>query len=114
RLTASSASSGDFPATSSNNSRIGVRLLLGPCEYRIPQGELFFRRVLDRIEPVSLEAEQVPRLQHMRRQGRGRVDETAARMRDHNPARQQMQPFLQAARQLPVFLVEIFGVADDG
>src|SRR5882724_12062187 len=75
---------------------------------------LFFRRVFDRIEPIGLKAEQVPRLQHMRRERCGAVDEPAARVRYHDPARQQMQPLLQAARQFPVFLVEVFGIADDG
>ena len=50
----------------------------------------------------------------MRRQRRGGIDYAAARMRDHDPPRQQMQALLQAARQLPVLLVEIFGIADDG
>ncbi len=49
----------------------------------------------------------------MWRQRRGGVDQAAARMRNHDPARQQMQPVLQAARQRPVLLVEIFGIADD-
>src|SRR5712675_2232797 len=70
--------------------------------------KLCFRRVLDRVEPVSLEAEKIPRLQHMRGQRRSHVYHAAARMRNHDPARQKMQPVLQAARQLPVFLGEIF------
>ena len=36
-----------------------------------------------------------------------------ARMRDDDPARQQMQLVLDAARQLPVLDVEIFRIADD-
>ena len=32
--------------------------------------KLFFRRVFDRVEAVGLQAQQVPRLQHMRRQRR--------------------------------------------
>ena len=50
----------------------------------------------------------------MRRQRRAGIDDAATRMRDHDPPRQQMQAVLQAARQLPVLLVEIFGIADDG
>ena len=50
----------------------------------------------------------------MRRQRRGRVDHTTARMRNDDPARQQMQPVLQAARQFPILFGEIFGIADDG
>jgi len=42
------------------------------------------------------------------------VDHAAARMRDHDPARQEMQAVLEAAGQFPIFLVEIFGIADDG
>ena len=50
--------------------------------------KLFFRCALDRVEPVGLEPEQVPRLQHMRRQRRGGIDHPAARMRNHDPPRE--------------------------
>src|SRR6476646_5247381 len=80
---------------------------------RESQAKLVFRRVLDGIKPVVFEPKQVPGLQHMRRQWRAGVDHAAARMRDHDPASQQMQPVLQAARQLPVLAVEIFWVAHD-
>src|ERR1700692_2642498 len=57
----------------------------------MPRRQSFLRRVLDRIESVGLETEQVPGLQHMRRQRRAGIDHAAARMRNHDPARQEMQ-----------------------
>ena len=35
-------------------------------------------------------------------------------MRDHDAPRQQMQPVLQAARQIPLLLGEILEITDDG
>src|SRR3954470_7575445 len=75
---------------------------------------LFFRRVLDRIKSGCVEPEQVPRLLHVLRQRRGGVDDAAARMRDDNATREQVQTVLQAAWQLPILDIEIFGIADDG
>src|SRR5262249_9011396 len=84
------------------------------CASRSRATGLLFRRVLDRIKSCCVEAKQVPRLLHVRRQRGARVDHAATRVRDHDAAREQMQPVLQAARQFPVLDVEIFGVADDG
>ena len=64
--------------------------------------ELFLRRFDDRVVARGVEAEQIPRLLHVRRQRRRDVDRAAARMRHHDAARQQMQPVLHAAGQLPV------------
>ena len=50
----------------------------------------------------------------MRRERRGDVDGAAARVRHRDAPRQEVQPVLQAARQIPLLLVEIFGIADDG
>ena len=49
----------------------------------------------------------------MRRQRRGHVDHAAARMRQRDAARQQMQFVLHPARQLPVLDLKIFRIADD-
>jgi hypothetical protein len=48
--------------------------------------------------------------------GRGAVTSTACRCADgdDDPAGEEMQALLDAAGQLPVLDVEIFGVADDG
>src|SRR6218665_3886188 len=70
---------------------------------------LIFRRVFDRVKPVVLEPEEIPRLQHMWRQRRGGVDHTAPRMRDDDAAREEMQAVLQSTGQLPVLDVEVFG-----
>src|SRR5438552_2001441 len=70
----------------------------------------FFRRILDRIEPGGVEPEQIPRLLHMRRQRGADIDQAAARMRDHDPARQQVQPVLDAAGNLPVLLCKILWI----
>src|SRR5690606_22080985 len=97
--TDSCGSSGDGPKPSSSNSRIS--------------GILFFRRIFDRVEAGCLEAEQIPRLQHMWRQRRGHVNSPAPRMGNRYAARQKMQTFLQSARQFPVFNLEIFWIAND-
>src|SRR5262245_56994713 len=75
---------------------------------------LFFRRLDDGIVALDVKAQQVPRLLHVRRQRRGGIDCAATWMRHHDAAGEQMQAVLHAARKLPVFLGEIFRVANDG
>lgn len=58
----------------------------------------FLRCVLDRIETVGFQSKQIPRLQHVGRQGRGGVDHAAAGMRNNDPPRQKMQAILQPTR----------------
>jgi len=85
-----------------------------PHENGNPATCLFVGRVFDRVETVGLQAKQVPRLQHVGWQGRADIDDPAARMGNDDAARQKMKFFLQASGQLPVFPIEIFGIANDG
>src|SRR5262249_13623116 len=80
---------------------------------------LLLRRLDDGVVAVGVEADQIPRLAHVRRQRRRDVDGSAARMRHDDAARHEMQAVLHAPRQLPVLLRKIFwmphgGVADMG
>ena len=59
---------------------------------------------------LVLEAEQVPALAHMRRQRRADVDRAlAARMRQHDPPRQQVQLVLDAAGQFQFWMLKYLG-----
>src|SRR6516164_2433837 len=76
-----------------------------------PGAALLLRRLDDGVVAVGVEADEIPRLAHVRRQRRRDVDSAAARMRHDDAARQEMQAVLHAARQLPVLLREIFRIA---
>src|SRR3954453_19335103 len=98
------------------NTEHKVKDSLGFCAPLPPPRDevsLFLRRVDDRIVARRLEAEQIPGLLHVRRQRRRYVDRAAARMRQRDTAREQTQPVLHPARQLPVLDLEIFRIADD-
>src|SRR6516165_5297420 len=58
---------------------------------------LFLRRLDDGVVAVNVEADEIPRLAHVRRQRRRDVDRAAARMRHDDAARQEMQAVLHAA-----------------
>src|SRR5215208_2552923 len=74
----------------------------------------FLRCVDDRVVAIRLETQQIEALLYVRRQRRGDVDgPSGPRMRDHDSASEQMEPLLEAARQLPVLDVEIFRISDD-
>src|SRR5499427_5544981 len=84
-----------------------------PCKPS-PGGALLLRRLDDGVVAANVEADEIPRLAHVRRQRRRDVDRAAARMRHDDAARHQMQTVLHAARQLPVLLRKIFRIAHDG
>src|ERR1043166_428678 len=69
--------------------------------------------VNDRIVALGVEAQQVPGLLHVRRQRRGDVDGSTARMRYRDTPGQEMQLVLHAAGKLVVLDAEILLVADD-
>src|SRR5215831_11151069 len=75
---------------------------------------LRFRRLDDGIVALGIEADQVPRLPHVRRQRRGDIDHSPARVRHDDATGQEVQAVLHAAGQLPVFLGKILRVTDDG
>src|SRR5262245_34600519 len=79
----------------------------------VQRKRLFLRRLDDGVVALNVEADEIPRLPHVRRQRRGHIDRSTARVRHHDAARQQMQAVLHAARQLPVLLGKIFGIAGD-
>src|SRR6516164_7802854 len=74
-------------------------------------------RTLLRLAPagrLSVEAEEVPALLHVRRQRRGDVERTARRVGNDDPPSVEMQLLLDSAREIPaLFRAEIFGIADD-
>src|SRR5271166_3047966 len=65
---------------------------------RIGSRGSFIGRVLDRIARGRLEAEHVEALLHVLGQRRGHVDDSAARMRQDEPPREQMQFWLDPWR----------------
>src|SRR6218665_2868184 len=63
---------------------------------------------------LHVETEQVPGLHHMRRQRCGNLQAATIRMRNVDMPGMQMQALLDAARKIPVrILDEIFRIADD-
>ena len=94
------------------------------CASRIGScGVSLIGRIQDRIVRGRLEAEHLEALLHMRRQRRGDVDHAAARMRQDQPPREEVQLWFDArrhraqgigARGIVLGAAVIFGVADDG
>src|SRR5258708_19285904 len=92
-------------------SRAGASASLGASA---AQPDLFLRRLDDGVVAVGVEADEIPRLAHVRRQRRRDVDCSAARMRHDDAPRQEMQAVLHAAGALPGLLSKIFRIPHPG